>query len=113
MTTTKYVSYYRVSTSRQGQSGLGLEAQQQAVQSMAKKNGANIVAAFTEIETGKSTSRPKLAEAVRHAKLTNAILVVAKLDRLARNAAFMQALKEARLRFICCDNEFANELTID
>lgn len=109
----KYVAYFRVSTRRQGQSGLGLEAQQQAVESMAARNEATLLCSYTEIESGKSTKRPKLAEAVRHAKLTNSILVVAKLDRLARNFHFLRTLKESKLKFICCDNEHANELTID
>ncbi len=109
----KYVAYYRVSTKKQGRSGLGLEAQQKAVRAMAERNGATIIAEYIEVETGKSAKRPKLLEAIRHAKLTNSILVVAKLDRLARNAYFTRTLKESRQRFICCDNEHANDLTID
>jgi len=107
------VSYVRVSTRRQGQSGLGMEAQQNAVRAMAARNGAQIICEYTEQESGKSATRPKLLEAVRHAKLTNSTLVVAKLDRLARNAWFTKTLKESRLKFVCCDNEHANPLTID
>lgn len=108
----KYVAYYRVSTKRQGESGLGLEAQQNTVHGLADRYEGPVIAEFIEVETGKDTSRPKLAEAIRRAKLTNSTLVVAKLDRLARNAAFTMALQESRLPFICCDNEHANELTI-
>jgi DNA invertase Pin-like site-specific DNA recombinase len=109
----RYVAYYRVSTKRQGKSGLGLEAQQKAVREMATRNGATIIAEYVEVETGKSSKRPKLHEAIHHAQLTNATLVVAKLDRLARNAYFTRTLKESKQRFICCDNEHANDLTID
>ena len=76
----KYVAYYRVSTKRQGESGLGLEAQQKAVHALAEKYGATIIAEYIEVETGKSVKRPKLLEAIQHAGLTNATLVVAKLD---------------------------------
>jgi DNA invertase Pin-like site-specific DNA recombinase len=109
----KYVAYYRVSTKRQGKSGLGLEAQQKAVHEMAARNGATILAEYIEVETGKSSKRPKLHEAIRHARLTNSTLVVAKLDRLARNAYFTRTLKESKQKFTCCDNEKANDLTID
>lgn len=108
----KYVAYYRVSTKRQGQSGLGLEAQRQAVTAMATKNGAVVIAEYIEVETGKSAKRPKLAEAINRSRLTNATLVVAKLDRLARNAHFTGMLRESKLRFLCCDNEHANDFTI-
>lgn len=108
----KYVAYYRVSTKRQGRSGLGLEAQQNAVHAIARKNGATIIAEYVEVETGKSAKRPKLHEAIRHAKLTNSTLVVAKLDRLARNVYFTFTLRDSGQRFLCCDNEHANELTI-
>ena len=109
----KYVAYYRVSTKKQGRSGLGLEAQQKAVRAMADRNGATIIAEYIEVETGKSATRPKLLEAIHHAGLTNATLVVAKLDRLARNAYFTRTLKESKQKFTCCDNEHANDLTID
>ena len=110
---TKYVAYYRVSTKKQGRSGLGLEAQQKAVRAMAERNGATIIAEYIEVETGKSAKRPKLLEAIHHARLTNSTLVVAKLDRLARNAYFTRTLKESKQKFTCCDNEHANDLTID
>jgi DNA invertase Pin-like site-specific DNA recombinase len=109
----KYVAYYRVSTKRQGKSGLGLEAQQKAVRALAEKYGATIIAEYIEVETGKSAKRPKLLEAIEHVGLTNATLVVAKLDRLARNAWFTRTLKESKQPFVCCDNPGASDLTID
>ena len=108
----KYVPYYRVSTKRQGRSGLGLEAQQMAVRAMAERNKAVILAEYVEVETGKSATRPKLLEAIQHAKLTNSTLVVAKLDRLARNAYFTLTLRDSGQPFLCCDNEHASHLTI-
>ena len=80
---------------------------------MAERNRAVIIAEYIEVETGKSATRPKLLEAIHHAGLTNSTLVVAKLDRLARNAYFTRTLKESEQKFTCCDNEHANDLTID
>lgn len=108
----KYVAYYRVSTKRQGESGLGLEAQQRDVSALAERNNAPIIAQFVEVETGKMAARPKLLEAIHHAQLSNATLVVAKLDRLARNALFTMTLQKSGLPFLCCDNEHATPLTI-
>jgi DNA invertase Pin-like site-specific DNA recombinase len=108
----KYVAYYRVSTKRQGASGLGLEAQQRDVIALAGRNNGPIVAEYIEVETGKRADRPKLHEAIHHAQLSNATLVVAKLDRLARNASFTLALQKSGLPFVCCDNEHATPLTI-
>ncbi len=108
----KYVAYYRVSTRRQGESGLGLEAQQRDVNALAGRNNGPIVAEYVEVETGKMADRPKLHAAIHHAQLSNATLVVAKLDRLARNAAFTLALQKSGLPFVCCDNEHATPLTI-
>lgn len=108
----KIIAYYRVSTKRQGRSGLGLEAQQEAVKAFANQHGATIVASYTEVESGKIAGRPELARAIGHAKLAKATLVVAKLDRLARNVAFLSALMESRIEFVCCDNPHATKLTI-
>ena len=80
-----------MSTKKQGKSGLGLEAQKKAVRQMAGRHGATIIAEYVEVETGKSAKRPKLLEAIHHARLTNSTLVVAKLDRLARNSYFPDA----------------------
>jgi DNA invertase Pin-like site-specific DNA recombinase len=108
----KIVAYYRVSTKRQGRSGLGLEAQQRAVRELIAYRNVVVVAEFTEVETGKIAARPRLQEAINHARLTNAILVVAKLDRLARNAAFLLALRDSGLPLLFCDLPDANELTV-
>mgnify|MGYP005839394089 FL=1 len=113
MSAPNQIAYYRVSTKRQGRGGLGLEAQQKAVRALAEKDDAAIIAEYIEVETGKSVSRPKLLEAIEHARLTNATLVVAKLDRLARNAYFTRTLKESKQKFVCCDNPDASDLTID
>lgn len=108
----KLIAYYRVSTKRQAQSGLGLEAQQEAVSNYASQTGGTVIATFTEVETGKSAERPQLAKAIAQAKRCNATLVVAKLDRLARNVAFTSKLMESGVDFLACDNPTANRLTI-
>lgn len=106
------VAYFRVSTKRQGESGLGLEGQQVAVEGHARQAGIPIVARYTEIETGKRADRPELARALAHARRSKATLVVAKLDRLARNVAFTSALMRSGVDFTACDNPHANKLTI-
>lgn len=106
------VSYFRVSTQKQGASGLGLEAQRATVADYAKRAGGTIVAEFTEVESGKKNSRVQLAEAIAVAKRTGATLVIAKLDRLARNAAFIFALRDAGVSFVACDIPEANTLTV-
>lgn len=106
----KLVAYYRVSTREQGDSGLGLEAQQAAVRHFAKD--AKIVAEFVEVESGKVRNRPQLQAALAACRQHGATLVVAKLDRLARNVAFTTALMESGLDFVCCDNPNATRLTI-
>ena len=88
----RFVAYYRVSTAQQGRSGLGLEAQRAAVLSYLDKGSWALTAEFTEMETGKSISRPQLAAALAECRLTGAVLIVAKLDRLARNHAFLMNL---------------------
>jgi DNA invertase Pin-like site-specific DNA recombinase len=109
---TNIVAYYRVSTSRQGKSGLGLEGQREAVQRYASGVGATIIAEYTEVESGKRSDRKELLRAIPHAKRSNAVLVVAKLDRLSRNVAFLSALMDSGIEFVCCDNPHANRLTI-
>ena len=104
------VSYIRVSTKRQGQSGLGEEAQRQLVSEYA--GNAKIVAEYREVESGKRSDRPKLAKALAHAKSINGVLVVAKLDRLARNVAFVSALMESGVDFVAADMPDINRLTI-
>lgn len=108
----KVVAYYRVSTSSQGRSGLGLEAQRAAVAQYCKGRECKLLGEFTEIESGKNNDRPELAKAMHLAKVTGATLVVAKLDRLSRNVAFLAVLQESGARFVAADMPEANELTI-
>lgn len=108
----KFVAYYRVSTQRQGRSGLGLAAQQAAVGEHLARVGGRLIGEFKEIESGKAVDRPKLIEAIRHAKLSRATLVIAKLDRLARNFHFLRQLEQSGLKFVCCDMPEANQLTV-
>lgn len=108
----RYVAYYRVSTKRQGESGLGLEAQVRMVEGYAR-NGV-IIKEFTEKETGTSKrERPILAEAIEMCKETGAKLLIAKLDRLARDVHFISSLSRTGVDFVCCDNPNANKLTIN
>lgn len=107
----RFVAYYRVSTARQGRSGLGLEAQQAAVRGYLG-NDWPPVAEVVEVESGKRTDRPRLAEALRLCKLHKATLVIAKLDRLARNVAFVSALMESGVEFVAVDFPQANRLTV-
>ncbi len=108
----KLVAYYRVSTAKQGQSGLGLEAQQAAVEAHSKATGCRIIASYTEVESGKRSDRPELARAIAHAKRSGACLTIAKLDRLARNVHFLSGLLRSGVDFVACDNANANKLTI-
>ena len=110
--TAKIVAYYRVSTRKQGESGLGLQAQRMAVTEYAEENGNKIIAEYTEVETGKRADRPTLEEAIGHTKLSGATLVIAKLDRLARNVRFTAELMDSGVEFVACDNPNANKLTI-
>ena len=110
--TDSLIAYYRVSTKRQSQSGLGLEAQKAAVMDFQRQQGTIVLAEYIEVESGKLTDRAELAKALCQAKRAGAILVVAKLDRLARNVAFTSALLDSGVEFICCDNPHANRLTI-
>ena len=108
----KYISYYRVSTAKQGESGLGLQAQIDAVKSYIGNNG-ELVGEFTEIETGtRKKKRVEIYKAIDLAVKNKATLLVAKLDRLARDVEFTSALYNAGIEFICCDNPNANKLTI-
>jgi DNA invertase Pin-like site-specific DNA recombinase len=108
--TRRYIAYYRVSTARQGRSGLGIAAQKQAVS--LHLGGAKPISEFTEVESGRRTDRPKLADALAACRLHKAILVIAKLDRLARNVAFVSSLMEAGVEFEAVDFPQANRLTI-
>lgn len=106
------IGYMRVSTKGQGESGLGLEAQRAALENYAKQNGATLAMVYVEVESGKRSDRPELSRALAHACRSKATLLVAKLDRLSRNVAFLSALMESKVPFVACDNEHANKLTI-
>ncbi len=107
-----YIAYYRVSTDKQGRSGLGLEAQRAAVERHLNGNGSALIAEYTEIESGKKNQRPQLHAALQHCRKERATLVIAKLDRLGRNVAFIASLMESRVEFLCCDNPHANKLML-
>jgi DNA invertase Pin-like site-specific DNA recombinase len=108
----KFISYLRVSTQRQGKSGLGLEAQREAVANYLNGGRWKLVQELIEVESGKSKERPKLVEALRLCRIYNATLLVAKLDRLARNVAFVSTLMESGVKFVAVDLPQANELTV-
>lgn len=109
----KHVAYYRVSTGKQGRSGLGLDAQRSAVRTFLNGGSWELIAEFTEVESGKRhENRPQLQEALRLCQLTGATLIVAKLDRLSRDAAFLLTLQNAGARFVCADMPDANSLTV-
>jgi DNA invertase Pin-like site-specific DNA recombinase len=110
----RYVAYFRVCTAKQGKSGLGLEAQQSAVAAFiaAKAADAQLLASFTEVESGKHSDRPELAKAMEKARLTGAVLLIAKLDRLSRDAHFLLGLQKANVRFVAVDMPEANELMV-
>jgi DNA invertase Pin-like site-specific DNA recombinase len=107
-----FVAYLRVSTARQGESGLGLEAQQATVETFAKQQGGVILATYVEVESGKRSDRPELAKALGAARKGKATLLIAKLDRLARNVAFIATMMEAGVDFVACDQPFASRLTL-
>jgi DNA invertase Pin-like site-specific DNA recombinase len=108
----KIVSYLRVSTVKQGSSGLGLEAQREAIKTYADRMQAKVSKEFIEVESGKNNERPQLVAALHLAKVTGSVLVIAKLDRLSRNAAFLLALRDAGVKFVAADMPDANELTV-
>jgi DNA invertase Pin-like site-specific DNA recombinase len=108
----KFVTYYRVSTQKQGHSGLGLEAQKSAVQEYLSAHGGVELASFTEIESGKINGRPQLEAALLRCRQAHAILLVAKLDRLSRNAAFLFNLRDSGVKFQALDIPEANTLTL-
>ena len=108
----KFVAYYRVSTTKQGASGLGQDAQQAAARRHAELAGGSIVAEYTEVESGRKSNRQELKNALAHCRAAKATLLVAKLDRLARNVHFTSSLMESKVPFICADNPHATPFTI-
>lgn len=106
------ISYLRVSTDRQGLSGLGLEAQQQAVKQFAAANGYALIGEIIEVESGKKNNRPLLQVALKQCEEKGATLLIAKLDRLARSVVFIGKLMESKIRFIAIDNPFATDLIL-
>jgi DNA invertase Pin-like site-specific DNA recombinase len=108
----RFIAYYRVSTDRQGKSGLGLDAQREAVQGYLNGGRWALVDEFTEIESGKRNDRPELQKALAACKKQKARLVIAKLDRLSRNLAFIATLMDSGVEFIAVDNAHANKLTV-
>ena len=109
---TKYIAYYRVSTAKQGKSGLGLEAQQATTASYTKGVGGELLASYTDIESGSKDNRPELEKALRKCRLTGATLLIAKLDRLSRNRRFLMDLQDSSINFVCCDMPEANNFTV-
>lgn len=108
----KLIGYRRVSTQRQGMAGLGMEAQDNAINAHVVATGCVLVATYTEVESGKRSDRPELARAIAHARRIGATLVIAKLDRLARNVHFLSGLMEAGVAFVACDMPNANNFTL-
>lgn len=111
----RFVAYFRVSTQKQGMNGLGMDAQRETVRQFLKAGG-ELVGEFVEVETGKGANalakRPQLAAALALCKKTGARLLIAKLDRLARNVHFVSGLMESKVKFVACDMPEANDLTI-
>jgi len=108
----RLIVYLRVSTARQGRSGLGLDAQRTATEAFAHHRDATVLQTFTEVESGKLDRRPELTKALHLAQVTGATMLIAKLDRLSRNAAFLLTLRDSGVRFIAADMPDANELTV-
>jgi DNA invertase Pin-like site-specific DNA recombinase len=109
---TDFIAYYRVSTERQGRSGLGLDAQRDAVQRHLTSFGGALIGEYTEIETGKRNDRPELHAALAACRRRKSKLLIAKLDRLSRNVAFIAALMDSSVEFVACDNPHASRLTL-
>lgn len=108
----KFISYIRVSTQRQGASGLGLEAQQAAMKAFVQMRGGDVLAEFVEVESGRKAERPQLAAAIAEAKRQGAVLLIAKLDRLSRNVAFISALLESGADVLAVDMPEANKFML-
>src|SRR5690242_18993864 len=112
MTHRKFIAYCRVSTAKQGRSGLGVDAQRKAVADFLDDGRWQLLGEFVEVESGKVDHRPQLAAALSQCELTGATLIVAKLDRLSRNVAFLAKLQDSHKRFLAADMPETNEITI-
>jgi len=108
----RITAYCRVSTTKQGESGLGIEAQREAIRAYAAANAADIIGEYIEVESGRKNDRLELLKALKHARVTGSRLVIARLDRLSRSASFLFNLQDAGVDFVCCDNPHATPLTI-
>jgi len=108
----KFVSYLRVSTSRQGHSGLGLEAQREHVRQYVSRCGGEIIEEVVEVESGSIRDRPGLVKSIARCREAKAVLLIAKLDRLARSVAFVSSLMEGGTEFVAVDMPFANKLML-
>lgn len=106
----KYIGYIRVSTQKQGKSGLGTDAQRSAIEKFTKDG--ELLWTYKEIESGKNDSRPELLKAIENCKMVGATLVIAKLDRLSRKTSFIFKLRDAGIDFIACDMPNANKVTV-
>jgi DNA invertase Pin-like site-specific DNA recombinase len=109
---TKFVSYYRVSTMAQGMDGNGIQAQKESVARYLASMDCELIASFQEVESGSVNKRPQLTEAIKLAKSQKAILVIARLDRLSRNAAFLLQLQDAGIDFVACDLPHADKFSV-
>jgi DNA invertase Pin-like site-specific DNA recombinase len=109
----KFIAYYRVSTQKQGKSGLGLDAQKKMVADFASMNGGEIIAEYEEVESGKNDSRPELMKAMQHASLIGGRLLVGKLDRLSRDLHFILSLQKSRMDFVVADMPGCDSFTIN
>ncbi len=112
MTQSRYIAYFRVSTIRQGADGLGIASQQAAVTAYLQGRDHELVDSFIEVESGRNSERPRLAEALALARKLKAILIIAKLDRLARSVSFIANLMDSNVEFVACDLPAANRLTL-
>lgn len=108
----RFVIYYRVSTDKQGRSGLGLEAQRETVMRYLNGGSHEVVSEFTEVESGGKDDRPELTKAIRDCRLKNSKLIVSKLDRLSRDLGFITDLQKSGVQFVIADMPDATELTI-
>jgi DNA invertase Pin-like site-specific DNA recombinase len=108
----RFISYLRVSTDKQGENGHGINAQRQAINNYISAQGGELLEEYVEVESGKRNDRPELHKAISRCQVSRATLIIAKLDRLSRNVAFIANLMDAGIDFVACDNPFATRLTI-